>query len=261
MATYVIGDLHGCFDELLDLLALIKFNEQSDNIFFTGDLINGAAKSLECLDYVKYLVALPGNECVLGNHDVVLAAAGLGLMQPPTDRKYGMESVLASSKLPEYLTWLLARPLCIDLPEFNYFLVHAGVHPQLDVATCLSLSAHTTAMLASSERDLILSTLHSKQPTLWDPNFSAVDKVKFALNMFTQMRFLNNACQELEFAHKDNFNLATQNAQLTPWFDFMDFDKFKRTVIFGHWASLERYSNLPGLWLCLGTNSCCAKIR
>ena len=34
MSTYVIGDVHGCFDELKKLLKKISFNPSKDSIIF-----------------------------------------------------------------------------------------------------------------------------------------------------------------------------------------------------------------------------------
>ena len=51
MSTYVIGDVHGCFDELKKLLKKISFNPSKDSIIFTGDLVNRGNQSLEVLEF------------------------------------------------------------------------------------------------------------------------------------------------------------------------------------------------------------------
>ena len=72
MSNYIIGDIHGCFDELNKLLSFINYNQKKDNLMFTGDIINGVAKSIETLMFVKSL----GDKaiCILGNHDLALLA-------------------------------------------------------------------------------------------------------------------------------------------------------------------------------------------
>ena len=45
MSHYVIGDVQGCFDELIALCKKIKFNPNKDLLIFAGDLVNRVPKS------------------------------------------------------------------------------------------------------------------------------------------------------------------------------------------------------------------------
>ena len=67
MPTYLIGDVHGCYDELMALLEQVDFNPKKDNLWLTGDLVSRGPKSLQVLRYVYSLG--DAVRIVLGNHD------------------------------------------------------------------------------------------------------------------------------------------------------------------------------------------------
>ena len=62
---FVIGDLHGCYDEVEQLLSFVNFNTTFDRLFSTGDLIDRGPKSIECLS----LLRKPWFYAILGNHE------------------------------------------------------------------------------------------------------------------------------------------------------------------------------------------------
>ena len=78
----IIGDLHGCFDELMELLAHVDFNTLTDRLFSVGDLIDRGPKSKECID----LLTKPWFYATLGNHEQLL----LKYVQRP----YGDDAVI-----------------------------------------------------------------------------------------------------------------------------------------------------------------------
>lgn len=74
----VIGDVHGCLDELLELLARLGWVRDEEGrlahldpptLLFVGDLINRGPRSLEVLELVAALVQRGHARLVLGNHD------------------------------------------------------------------------------------------------------------------------------------------------------------------------------------------------
>ena len=52
LATYAIGDIQGCYNELMKLLDLVGFSETRDTVWFVGDLVNRGPGSLEVLRFV-----------------------------------------------------------------------------------------------------------------------------------------------------------------------------------------------------------------
>ena len=56
MATYFVGDLQGCYDELQLLLERVNFNPVQDKLYLVGGSCGAwRLKSLECLRFVKSL--------------------------------------------------------------------------------------------------------------------------------------------------------------------------------------------------------------
>src|SRR5690348_4036761 len=123
MAVFAVGDLQGCYDELMQLLERIRFDPTEDHLWFTGDLVNRGPKSLEVLRYVREL----GKRavCVLGNHDLHLLAVASGSAKlRPGDT---LDAVLAAPDRDELLHWLRGLPLLHHDAGLGYTLIHAGL--------------------------------------------------------------------------------------------------------------------------------------
>lgn len=60
---FVVGDLHGCFDELHALLTGVEFNPSVDRLISVGDLIDRGPFNMECIDllYKPWVWATKGN--------------------------------------------------------------------------------------------------------------------------------------------------------------------------------------------------------
>ncbi len=73
--TFVVGDLHGCIDQLFWLLALIGFNFDVDILYCTGDLGDRGPSSKRCFA----LLDLPWFRSVKGNHELLILQAAVDL--------------------------------------------------------------------------------------------------------------------------------------------------------------------------------------
>ena len=65
---FVVGDIHGMFPALRELLALARLDETCDRLFSVGDLIDRGPRSREALEWL----AKPWFHAVRGNHEQFL---------------------------------------------------------------------------------------------------------------------------------------------------------------------------------------------
>ncbi len=72
---YAIGDVHGCYDKLMDLMDRIDINLEKDTLVFLGDYIDRGPKVCEVVTYLMGLKARHPNVVFLkGNHEEMLAS-------------------------------------------------------------------------------------------------------------------------------------------------------------------------------------------
>src|SRR5688572_17991593 len=102
MATYAIGDVHGCFGTLQRLLRKLPYDPGRDRLWFVGDLVNRGPRSLEVLRWAveqgDRIVA------VLGNHDLHLLARAAGVAE--ARKKDTLGEILAAPDRDDLLNWL-----------------------------------------------------------------------------------------------------------------------------------------------------------
>ena len=66
MATYVMSDIHGCYDEFVSMLDKIRLSE-GDELILAGDYVDRGRQNLEMLRWIE---EPPANVTMIkGNHD------------------------------------------------------------------------------------------------------------------------------------------------------------------------------------------------
>lgn len=122
--TFVIGDVHGCADELERLLVRLA-PRKNDEVVFVGDLVNKGPASIEVVAIAREL----GARAVLGNHDELV-------LRCCRARRAGDDEEFADGvrKIAKHLgrddeRWLRALPLYLRLPAHRAVVVHGGMLP------------------------------------------------------------------------------------------------------------------------------------
>jgi len=149
MGRYVIGDIHGCVDELCRLIGALPL-ASGDSLVFLGDYIDRGPDSA---GVVSYLIALQSElrevnfVFLKGNHeDMFLSYLGLAGQHGDMFLINGGKATLASYGLAEAvaveraLTAIPENHLVFykGLQKFyvmdSFLCVHAGIHPQKSLA-------------------------------------------------------------------------------------------------------------------------------
>jgi bis(5'-nucleosyl)-tetraphosphatase (symmetrical) len=242
MATYAIGDVQGCHDELARLIDALKFDPARDDLWFVGDLVNRGPDSLGVLRLVKSL----GERAitVLGNHDLHLLALAHG--NPARANEPDLAAVLRASDAGELLHWLRQQPLAHYRADLQTMMVHAGIPPAWDPLLTVKLAREVEAVLRGGLATAFLTRLYGDQPDTWSPALTGAPRWRFVINALTRMRYCR-ADGSLDFAAKGPPDKATRG--LTPWFDVPGRASATVRVVFGHWSSLGfvQRENLLGL--------------
>ena len=233
MATYAIGDVHGCFKTLQKLLHKIRFDPRRDRLWLVGDLVNRGPRSLAVLRWAMEqedrIVA------VLGNHDLHLLARAAGVAAPK--RRDSVEDVLNAPDRDDLVRWLRTRPLLHR--EGGFTLVHAGLFPEWTPQQAAELARETEAALRDGAAPGLLASIDRKSDERWSDSLKGGDRVRVALAGFARLRTVEpdgRMCSSFSGPPKE----APDGCR--PWFDVPERRSREETVIFGHWAAL-------GLWL------------
>jgi bis(5'-nucleosyl)-tetraphosphatase (symmetrical) len=242
MAVYAIGDIQGCYDELMSLLELIRFDPAKDRLWFTGDLVNRGPASLQVLRTVRDL----GESVVtvLGNHDLHALAVAEDLA--PFHKNDTLDELLAAPDCDELLAWLRSKPLLHHDDDLNYTLVHAGLPPQWDLPTAQACANEVETVLRSDDYREFFQHMYGNTPDVWRDDLQAWDRLRFITNSFTRLRYCD---AEGRFNLKAKGEPGTQPAGDMPWFEVPGRCSEELRVIFGHWSTLglHREKNILSL--------------
>ncbi|MGQ5522430.1 symmetrical bis(5'-nucleosyl)-tetraphosphatase [Chitinimonas sp. PSY-7] len=233
MANYVIGDIQGCFSELMSLLDSFLFNPAADCIYLVGDLVNRGPDSLSVLRWAH------SNRdsvfMVLGNHDLHFLAIGYGLAK----QKKGdtLTELLCAHDCGILLNWLRTQPLVRQVNKSEYVIVHAGLLPEWTTSQALALSNEVQFVLSADGYFEFLSQLYGNEPNRWCASLSGIERLRLVVNVCTRMRMLDVEEGTLNLDFKGDLEDAP--ASLYAWFDSSDkLNARDEVVVFGHWSAL-----------------------
>ncbi len=226
---YVIGDIQGCYDELCDLLSLIRFNPSVDEVWFTGDLVNRGPKSAEVLRLVMGLKQ--SARTVLGNHDFFLLRVAQGFGSGHAGDT--LNQVIEQPDSALLLDWLRHQPLAVV--DGDMIMVHAGLLPQWTRADVIAFAAEIETAMRAKQWQIFLRDLFGNTDHRWSDSLSGLVRARTIVNALCRLRYCD-AFGVMDFAEKRAPHAAP--AAATPWFSHPHRRTAHCEVIAGHWSSL-----------------------
>lgn len=124
--TLIVGDVHGCYEELQELLNKCSYSKAKDRLIFVGDMINKGPYSLKVLTWIKE----EGCEAILGNHELGF----LNYLKDPDPRYISFTRLKREmgEDVGSWQNWLESLPLYIE--EDDFIVVHGGLVPGLEIS-------------------------------------------------------------------------------------------------------------------------------
>lgn len=130
--TIIVGDVHGCSEELRALLGKVSFDRRHDRLIFVGDLVGKGPHPREVVQLAREL----GAAAVRGNHEHALLrwrGRGAPLPDPLGEVREAYAGTVAELQQEDW-DWLAALPYYLRLPGLQAdgaetVVVHAGMVP------------------------------------------------------------------------------------------------------------------------------------
>jgi bis(5'-nucleosyl)-tetraphosphatase (symmetrical) len=232
MATYIVGDIQGCYDPLQRLLEKINFDPAADRLWCPGDLVNRGGQSLETLRLLKSL-----GECftmTLGNHDMYLLRENWKFPEGGSPNRE-MDAILRADDRPQLMDWLRVQPMAHWSEEHQVLMVHAGVIPQWTLEQTLACAAELERVLRSEKSAKFFAKMNKNAIRRWCDDRTGWKRRLLINNILTRLRFCDINGKILPSASGPP---GSQPLPYKPWFKHRSRQTRDITIIFGHWAAL-----------------------
>jgi bis(5'-nucleosyl)-tetraphosphatase (symmetrical) len=232
MATWAIGDVHGCWQTLQRLLKRIEWNPKGDGLWFVGDLVNRGPSSLEVLRWAYENRSTL--TVVLGNHDLHLLSRSIGAAK--RRKEDTLEEILDAPDREDLLGWLRSRPL---LHRFGpYVMVHAGLAPDWNISLATGLAESLAEHISGARGDEMIDLLYARRKADWNVNLRGDDQLAAAAAIFTRMRMVDaDGRGQLDFAGPP----GAAPDDWRPWYTQSAVRSQGYRLLFGHWAQFGFY--------------------
>ena|ERR1700677_1552187 len=122
LRTIIVGDIHSCLDEFVELLKVLSYNKETDRLILAGDLTDRGPFPIEVVRKVREMDV----ECCCGNHDIKIlkwwknkGSRGDVNHKPAYYEQLSDDDINFIAQMSPY----------IKIEEQNTIIVHAGLRP------------------------------------------------------------------------------------------------------------------------------------
>jgi serine/threonine protein phosphatase 1 len=126
MKHFIIGDVHGCYDELQELLDVAALTSD-DQIISIGDMVDRGLKSAEALNFFR---TTPNATSIMGNHERKHVRSYRGEADASASQIITWTQI-GKDDYPAAIDYMDSLPRYLELPDA--ILVHAFWEPDVPV--------------------------------------------------------------------------------------------------------------------------------
>ncbi|TVR88934.1 MAG: symmetrical bis(5'-nucleosyl)-tetraphosphatase [Spirochaetaceae bacterium] len=246
LSTYVVGDIHGNHEGLLNLLTALEFRPGRDRLWCVGDIVNRGPGSVECIQTIMSLGS--SARCVMGNHELLLLACAWGFAETVPD---SLETVLDHPDSKAMLTWVRHLPFLIHDRRRRVLVVHAGLPPHWTLPQAGKQAKRLHKIMISRKGPEFLREAFERShnaPELLHSEVSSNEEAwrlrganspYYAVHALTMLRRCG-PMGEISM-HRDEYDGARSDDVFEPWFEYpRPGPRAEKThYVFGHWAALD----------------------
>ena len=162
----IVGDIHGCFNELCDLIKKLGYDQDIDKLtivppqgrklVFVGDYTDRGPEPIKVLKLVMNAITDGAALAVRGNHDDKLLRLLKGnsvMVSPELSETVERVKECDLRFQSEVMAFLESLPFQLLLDEDNLVIVHGGMPEEYQNVDCKNMRFHALYGDPSKERD------------------------------------------------------------------------------------------------------------
>jgi serine/threonine protein phosphatase 1 len=174
MKIVIIGDIHGCYAEFLELLDKIKLSD-GDLLISLGDIVDRGPQSKELYEY---FITRPNSIVLMGNHERKHLNGTLSYAQDIVKLQFG-------EHYEEFVQWTKTLPYYVETPEA--LIVHAAFENGISID-----EQREDVLSGTNSGDRYLQTKY-EEGTYWSDHYSGEKPVIYGHHVVGDTpKYLNN---------------------------------------------------------------------